>query len=96
MGPCVFPFTSTSPPSHDSAGPSICGLLSSPDVLLCNVEDWRDPSEAQVNATCPGVTYDEGRGQVTWRLGGQEFKSKSLSPAHVPSELVFFSSQVFC
>nr|XP_019579661.1 PREDICTED: thyroglobulin [Rhinolophus sinicus] len=56
-------------------GPIICGLLSSPDVLLCNVEDWRDPSKAQANATCPGVTYDEGSGQVTWRLGGQEFKS---------------------
>ncbi|KAM5314931.1 thyroglobulin [Glossophaga mutica] len=59
-------------------GPIICGLLSSPDVLLCNIEDWRDPSETKANATCPGVTYDQGSRQVTLRLGGQEFKS--LSP----------------
>ncbi|XP_008568520.1 PREDICTED: thyroglobulin [Galeopterus variegatus] len=54
-------------------GPIICGLLSSPDVLLCNVKDWMDSSEAQANATCPGVTYDQGSHQVTLRLGGQEF-----------------------
>ncbi|XP_036904476.1 thyroglobulin [Sturnira hondurensis] len=59
-------------------GPIICGLLSSPDVLLCNIKDWRDPSEAKANATCPGVTYDQGSRQVMLRLGGQEFKS--LSP----------------
>ncbi|KAM7075694.1 thyroglobulin [Molossus nigricans] len=56
-------------------GPIICGLLSSPDVLLCHVEDWRDPSKATVNATCPGVTYDQPSQQVTLRLGGQEFES---------------------
>ncbi|ELK11652.1 Thyroglobulin [Pteropus alecto] len=56
-------------------GPIICGLLSSPDVLLCNVEDWRNPSEAQANATCPGMTYDRASRQVTLRLGGQEFKN---------------------
>uniref|UniRef100_A0A8I3RWH6 Thyroglobulin n=1 Tax=Canis lupus familiaris TaxID=9615 RepID=A0A8I3RWH6_CANLF len=54
-------------------GPIICGLLSSPDVLLCHVKDWRDPTEAQANATCPGVTYDRGSRQATLRLGGQEF-----------------------
>ncbi|XP_016071478.1 PREDICTED: thyroglobulin [Miniopterus natalensis] len=56
-------------------GPIICGLLSSPDVLLCHVNDWRDPSKAKANATCPGVTYDQGSRQVTLQLGGQEFKS---------------------
>uniref|UniRef100_A0A8C4FDB8 Thyroglobulin n=1 Tax=Catagonus wagneri TaxID=51154 RepID=A0A8C4FDB8_9CETA len=56
-------------------GPIICGLLSSPDVLLCHVSDWRDPSEAQADASCPGVTYDRDSRQVTLRMGGQEFKS---------------------
>ncbi|XP_032323561.1 thyroglobulin isoform X1 [Camelus ferus] len=55
-------------------GPIVCGLLSSPNVLLCHVRDWRDPSQAQADATCPGVTYDQDRGQVMLRLGGQEFK----------------------
>ncbi|PNJ09138.1 TG isoform 16, partial [Pongo abelii] len=57
----------------------ICGLLSSPSVLLCNVKDWMDPSEARANATCPGVTYDQESHQVTLHLGGQEF-IKSLTP----------------
>ncbi|XP_078297761.1 thyroglobulin isoform X1 [Panthera onca] len=55
-------------------GPLICGLLSSPDVLLCNVKDWRDPTEARANATCPGVTYDQGSRPAALRLGGQEFE----------------------
>ena len=49
-----------------------------------------------MNATCPGVTYDQGSRQVTLRLGGQEFKSKSLPSAHGPSELVFLSGKVLC
>lgn len=65
-GPCLVPITPTSPPSRDSAGPLLCGLLSSPDVLLCHVRDWRDP---QANASCPGVTYDQDSRQVMLRLG---------------------------
>ncbi|KAB0362954.1 hypothetical protein FD754_007110 [Muntiacus muntjak] len=53
-------------------GPLLCGLLSSPDVLLCHVRDWRDPAEAQADASCPGVTYDQDSRQATLRLGGQE------------------------
>ncbi|KAM9626953.1 thyroglobulin isoform 1-T1 [Trichechus inunguis] len=61
-------------------GPIICGLLSSPSILLCSVKDWRDAPEAQAtNTTCPGVTYDQGSRQVTLRLGGQEF-IQSLTP----------------
>ncbi|XP_049710027.1 thyroglobulin isoform X2 [Elephas maximus indicus] len=60
-------------------GPIICGLLSNPGILLCNVKDWRDAPEAQANATCPGVTYDKRNRQVTLRLGGQEFL-QSLTP----------------
>ncbi|KAB0371896.1 hypothetical protein FD755_016834 [Muntiacus reevesi] len=53
-------------------GPLLCGLLSSPDVLLCHVRDWRDPAEAQADASCPRVTYDQDSRQATLRLGGQE------------------------
>ncbi|XP_046498238.1 thyroglobulin [Equus quagga] len=74
-------------------GPIICGLLSSPDVLLCNVKDWRDPSEAQTSATCPGVTYDHGSRQVTLRLGGQEFKS--LTPLEGPQGIFTSFQQVY-
>ncbi|XP_028389694.1 thyroglobulin [Phyllostomus discolor] len=75
-------------------GPIICGLLSSPDVLLCNIKDWRDPSEARVNATCPGVTYDQGSRQVTLRLGGQEF-TKSLSTLEGPPDSWTSFQQVY-
>ncbi|XP_059528341.1 thyroglobulin [Myotis daubentonii] len=55
-------------------GPIVCGLLSSPDVLLCHVQDWRDPSTATVNATCPGATPGQGSRPGTLLLGGQEFQ----------------------
>ncbi|XP_014400466.1 PREDICTED: thyroglobulin [Myotis brandtii] len=55
-------------------GPIVCGLLSSPDVLLCHVQDWRDPSTAMVNATCPGETAGQGSRPGTLLLGGQEFQ----------------------
>nr|AIY27452.1 thyroglobulin [Fukomys anselli] len=66
--------------SQIPGGPLVCGLLSSPDVLLCNTADWTDSSKVQANNTeCRGVTYEQGSHQVTFRLGGQEFK-KSLAP----------------
>ena len=85
--------TPTSPPSHDSAGPLLCGLLSSPDVLLCHVRDWRDPAEAQANASCPGVTYDQDSRQVTLRLGGQEIGGKYLLSLRVHSFTVIYAHQ---
>ncbi|XP_042555885.1 thyroglobulin isoform X1 [Dipodomys spectabilis] len=54
------------------AGPIVCGLLSSPDVLLCHVSDWRDASGAEASAACPRVTYNQESLQVTLRVGGQE------------------------
>ncbi|XP_054446492.1 thyroglobulin [Pteronotus mesoamericanus] len=74
-------------------GPIVCGLLSSPDVLLCSVQDWRDPSEAKANATCPGVTYEQGSRQVTLRLGGQEFKS--LRPLEGTQDTLTSFQQVY-
>ena len=46
-------------------------------VLLCHVRDWRDPAEAQANASCPGVTYDQDSRQVTLR---RSVVSDSLQP----------------
>ncbi|XP_036063969.1 thyroglobulin isoform X1 [Onychomys torridus] len=54
-------------------GPTACGLLSSPDILVCHISDWRDASDTQANATCAGVTYDQGSRQLALTLGGQEF-----------------------
>ncbi|KAF7481222.1 hypothetical protein GHT09_007454 [Marmota monax] len=68
--------------SQVKGGPIFCGLLSSPDVLLCNVDDWTASSEVQANATCPGVTYDQESHQVTFHLGGQEFMK---TPRGTPS-----------
>lgn len=92
-GPCLSPITPTSPPSRDSAGPLLCGLLSSPDVLLCHVRDWRDPAEAQANASCPGVTYDQDSRQATLRLGGQEIGGKCLPSSRVRSFTVTWVHQ---
>lgn len=54
-------------------GPTICGLLSSPDILVCHINDWRDVADSQANGTCPGVTYDQGSRRMALNLGGQEF-----------------------
>lgn len=54
------------------AGPTICGLLSSPDILVCHINDWRDASDTQANATCAGVAYDQRSRQMALSLGGQE------------------------
>ncbi|XP_069321496.1 thyroglobulin [Eulemur rufifrons] len=75
-------------------GPILCGLLSSPDVLLCNVEDWRGSSETQANATCPGMVYDQESRQVTLRLGGQEF-IKRLMPLQGTQDTFVRFQQVY-
>ncbi|XP_006830780.1 PREDICTED: thyroglobulin [Chrysochloris asiatica] len=76
-------------------GPIICGLLSSPDILLCNIQDWRDGPEAQtVNTTCPGVTYDQGSHRVTLHLGGQDFIT-SLTPLDKTQGTFSSSQQVY-
>ncbi|XP_003792914.1 thyroglobulin [Otolemur garnettii] len=73
--PCCDGFVLTQIPG----GPILCGLLSNPDVLLCNTEDWRDSAEAQARAMCPGMTYDQESRQLTLRLGGQEFTRRLMS-----------------
>ncbi|XP_027828679.2 thyroglobulin isoform X2 [Ovis aries] len=71
-------------------GPLLCGLLSSPDVLLCHVRDWRDP---QANASCPGVTYDQDSRQVMLRLGGQEIGG--LTPLEGTQDTLTSFQQVY-
>ncbi|XP_055968176.1 thyroglobulin [Sorex fumeus] len=73
-------------------GPILCGLLSSPNILLCSVEDWRDSSEGQANAPC-SVTYDQGDQQGILRLGGQEFKG--LMPQEGAQDAVTSFQQVY-
>ncbi|KAM6215082.1 thyroglobulin [Rhynchocyon petersi] len=73
----------------------ICGLLSSPDVLLCSANDWRAAPDAQsTSATCPGLTYDQGSRQVTLRLGGQEF-IKSLTASGGTQDNLSVFQQVY-
>ncbi|XP_060058359.1 thyroglobulin [Erinaceus europaeus] len=60
-------------------GPILCGLLNSPDILLCHVEDWREASEARADTSCLSVTYDQGSSLETLSLGGQEFRGVTLS-----------------
>ncbi|XP_048214590.1 thyroglobulin [Perognathus longimembris pacificus] len=71
--PCCDGFVLT----QDKRGPTTCGLLSSPDVLLCHVNDWRDASDAETSAACPGGPYDQGSRQVTLRVGGPELTKDS-------------------
>uniref|UniRef100_H0VF67 Thyroglobulin n=1 Tax=Cavia porcellus TaxID=10141 RepID=H0VF67_CAVPO len=80
--------------SQMPGGPLICGLLSSPDVLVCNDDDWKDSSKVQANTTCPGVTYEQGSHQVTFLLGGQEFV-KSLAPLERAPRTVIGFQQVY-
>ncbi|XP_008060148.1 thyroglobulin [Carlito syrichta] len=75
-------------------GPIICGLLSSPDVLLCHGQDWMDPSAAQVNAACPGATYDQESRRLMLRLGGQEFVA-SLMPQEGTQDSLTSFQQVY-
>ncbi|XP_057591090.1 thyroglobulin isoform X2 [Hippopotamus amphibius kiboko] len=76
-------------------GPILCRLLSWPDILLCHVRDWRDPSEGQADAACPGMTYDQDQDsrQARLRLGGQEFQS--LTPLEGTQDTFTSFQQVY-
>uniref|UniRef100_A0A8C6RKV2 Thyroglobulin type-1 domain-containing protein n=1 Tax=Nannospalax galili TaxID=1026970 RepID=A0A8C6RKV2_NANGA len=75
-------------------GPTICGLLSSPDILLCHINDWRDTSNIQDNATCSGIMYDQESGQMALNLGGQKFL-KGLAPLESAKDTVTSFQQVY-
>lgn len=47
-------------------------------MLICRVEDWRDPLEVQTNFPCPDVMCNQEDCRGILRLGGQMFKGKTL------------------
>ncbi|XP_036597527.1 LOW QUALITY PROTEIN: thyroglobulin [Trichosurus vulpecula] len=71
-------------------GTILCNLMSSPDVLLCNKNDWRPSSEVQSYGKCDNVKYDPRKKQFILSLGGQEFTGNSTMElfSQVNTELV--------
>ncbi|XP_068094147.1 thyroglobulin isoform X2 [Hyperolius riggenbachi] len=54
-------------------GTTICGLLSSPDVLLCHVNDWSTRSSLGGDGVCGEVRSNKEKKMFSFFLGGQEF-----------------------
>ncbi|XP_027701311.1 thyroglobulin [Vombatus ursinus] len=71
-------------------GTILCNLMSSPDVLLCNKNDWRPSSEVQSYGLCDNVKYDPRKKQFTLSLGGQEFTGSSEPLEEDPSLFTSF------
>uniref|UniRef100_G3WK69 Thyroglobulin n=1 Tax=Sarcophilus harrisii TaxID=9305 RepID=G3WK69_SARHA len=69
-------------------GTILCSLMSSPNILLCNKNDWRPPSEVQGSGVCDNVKYDPKKKQFILSLGGQEFTGKLLE--EVPGLFISF------
>ncbi|XP_074058234.1 thyroglobulin [Macrotis lagotis] len=65
-------------------GKLLCLLMSSPNILLCNKNDWRPFSEIQSDDKCDNVKYDPRKKQFTLSLGGQEFTANSELLEEVP------------
>ncbi|XP_053323895.1 thyroglobulin [Spea bombifrons] len=74
-------------------GTILCGLLSSPDVLLCHVNDWSETSTLGGDGVCKGVRSNKEKKTFSFYLGGQEFTgsysllSKSLGKVEYSTEL---------
>ncbi|KAK6491239.1 thyroglobulin [Huso huso] len=65
-----------------NGGTAMCGLLSSPDVLLCNEQDWNDAAQRGGAGVCAGgIKYNKQQKQFTFSLGGQNF---TITDAHLP------------
>ncbi|KAM5158174.1 thyroglobulin [Mantella aurantiaca] len=56
-----------------NAGTTVCGLLRSPDVLLCNKNDWSSTSRLGGEGICRGVASNKEKKMFSFFLGGQEF-----------------------
>ncbi|XP_075067568.1 thyroglobulin [Mixophyes fleayi] len=54
-------------------GTTLCGLLRSPDVLLCGVNDWSTESKLGGDGVCRGVRSNKKQKMFSFFLGGQEF-----------------------
>ncbi|XP_057880895.1 thyroglobulin [Melospiza georgiana] len=59
------------------AGTILCSLLSSPDVLICNVKGWSPTPTSAMGEVCKGVSYDEKEERFSFTLGGQVFSGSS-------------------
>ncbi|NP_001316486.1 thyroglobulin [Xenopus tropicalis] len=74
-------------------GTILCGLLSSPDVLLCNVNDWSGTSLLGGEGVCKGVRSNKEQKMFSFFLGGQEFTgsysmlSESIGKVEYTTEL---------
>ncbi|NWI88308.1 THYG protein, partial [Pitta sordida] len=58
-------------------GTILCGLLSSPDVLICDGNGWNPTSTSDIGGICNGVNYDEKEKTFSFTLGGQVFSGTS-------------------
>ncbi|XP_043922872.1 thyroglobulin [Protopterus annectens] len=56
-----------------SGGTILCGLMSHPDALLCNDNDWNTTSQIGGDGVCKGVKSDKEKKQFSFTLGGQQF-----------------------
>ncbi|XP_054841882.1 thyroglobulin [Eublepharis macularius] len=54
-----------------NGGSILCGLMSYPDVFICNNKDWDGSTTHGREDRCQREKYDEGRKEYTFRLGGQ-------------------------
>ncbi|XP_064363961.1 thyroglobulin [Dromaius novaehollandiae] len=54
-------------------GTILCSLVSYPDVLLCNANDWSPTAKSVRDGICKGVSYDEKERMFSFTLGGQIF-----------------------
>uniref|UniRef100_A0ABM5GDE2 Thyroglobulin n=1 Tax=Pogona vitticeps TaxID=103695 RepID=A0ABM5GDE2_9SAUR len=65
----------------------LCGLLSYPDALICNIKDWDGSSTREQDDICSQrLKYDEGKKQYTFGLGGQVLTGTSTLQLFSPLE----------
>ncbi|XP_069478248.1 thyroglobulin [Ambystoma mexicanum] len=76
-----------------NGGSILCGLMSSPEVLLCNAKDWTPTSKVGGDGVCKGVKSNKEKKQFSFSLGGQEFTgtyallSKSIKSVEYSTQL---------
>ncbi|NWU90334.1 THYG protein, partial [Upupa epops] len=58
-------------------GTIVCNLMSSPDVLICSVNDRSPTPMSVIDEICKGVSYDKKEKVFSFILGGQEFSGTS-------------------
>ncbi|NXA15845.1 THYG protein, partial [Sapayoa aenigma] len=59
-------------------GTILCGLLSSPDVLICDGNGWNPTPISVIGGICKGVSIDEKEKTFSFTLGRQVFSGTSL------------------